>query len=204
MFIAWKLGAETDAITDMARANGGTVTSSMVDRAGISRAALKQLADAGGLVRAGRGVYVLPDSLEDELLTWQHRYRRGVYSHATALFLHGLTDRTPDRFHMTFPQGYNTSRVDGSAVAAHTASGGLYELGLSTARTPAGHEVAAYNPERALCDVLRPRARCDRSIAAEAFKRYARSPGRDVPLLSEYAKRLSVEPKVRSYLEVLL
>ena len=51
---------------------------------------------------------------------------------------------------------------------------------------------------------------CDRSIIfipaklIDAFKRYTARKERNITLLSEYAKVLRVEDKVRSYLEVLL
>ena len=38
----------------------------------------------------------------------------------------------------------------------------------------------------------------------EAFKRYAKLDKKDIPQLSEYAKLMRVEKKLRSYLEVLL
>ena len=41
-------------------------------------------------------------------------------------------------------------------------------------------------------------------FAAEAFKRYAKLPEKDIALLSKYSKIFKVSDKVRSYLEVLL
>ena len=58
--------------------------------------------------------------------------------------------------------------------------------------------------ERTLCDILRLHSRVDIQVVAEAFKRYATNPEKNVPVLSEYAKLLKVEIKLRSYLEVLL
>ena len=37
----------------------------------------------------------------------QNRFKKGIYSHETALFLWDLTDRTPNRYCMTFPENYN-------------------------------------------------------------------------------------------------
>ena len=58
--------------------------------------------------------------------------------------------------------------------------------------------------ERTLCDILRARSRVDIQIVTEAFKRYANRSDRNIPVLSEYAKMLKVETKLRTYLEVLL
>lgn len=44
----------------------------------------------------------------------------------------------------------------------------------------------------------------DIQVVTEAFKRYATRTDKNIPLLSEYAKTLKVEKKLRAYLEVLL
>lgn len=62
----------------------------------------------------------------------------------------------------------------------------------------------AYDMERTLCDILRPRANTDIQIVSEAFKRYAKRKDKNIPQLSEYAKHFNVEEKLRFYLEVLL
>ena len=43
----------------------------------------------------------------------------------------------------------------------------------------------------------------DIQVIAEAFKQYMLRKDKNIPLLSEYAKKLQVGNKVRSYLEVL-
>ena len=37
----------------------------------------------------------------------QRKYGRGIYSHDTALYLLGYSDRIPAKYTMTFPKGYN-------------------------------------------------------------------------------------------------
>jgi len=64
--------------------------------------------------------------------------------------------------------------------------------------------VRVYNAERTLCDTLKGRSHTDIQIISEAFKRYTKLPNRDIPLISEYAKLMRVEKKLRAYLEVLL
>ena len=100
----------TTKIIELASQNNGIVTAAMISSAGISRGSLKYLADTGRLDQVSRGVYTLPEVWEDEFVSIQERYKRGVFALDTALFLHDLTDRTPHKFHMAFPYGYNTSR----------------------------------------------------------------------------------------------
>ena len=64
--------------------------------------------------------------------------------------------------------------------------------------------VKVYSVERTLCDILRSHSHMDIQVVTEAFKRYAARQDKNIPILSEYAKTLKVERKLRSYLEVLL
>ena len=194
----------TEEIIRMAKENNGTVTTSMIVEAGFSRGNIKYLADKGMIEKSARGVYILPEVWEDEIFNLQNRFKRGIYSHETALFLWDLTDRTPNRYHMTFPANYNLTNPKEENVQCVQCTEALYELGIANAMTPGGNEVRAYSMERTLCDILRPHSRVDIQIVTEAFKRYANRSDKNIPVLSEYAKMLKVETKLRTYLEVLL
>lgn len=194
----------TEEIIRMAKENNGTVTTAMVVEAGFSRGNIKYLADKGMIEKSARGVYILPEVWEDEIFNLQNRFKRGIYSHETALFLWDLTDRTPNRYHMTFPANYNLTNPKEENVQCVQCTEALYELGIANAMTPGGNEVRAYSMERTLCDILRPHSRVDIQIVTEAFKRYANRSDKNIPVLSEYAKMLKVETKLRTYMEVLL
>jgi predicted transcriptional regulator of viral defense system len=194
----------SEQILEMAKQNNGIVTTAMVVRAGASRGSLKYLADAGRLENVSRGVYTLPEVWEDEFVSLQTRFRRGIYSHETALFLWDLTDRTPNRFAMTFPTGYNLKGVKEENIKCIQSKETFYQMGIASVKTPGGNLVQCYGMEKTLCDILRPSARTDIQLVTEAFKRYMQRKDRNIPLLSEFAKVLKVESKVRAYTEVLL
>lgn len=194
----------TEIIMKMARENNGTITTTQVSRAGLSRGSLKYLVDKGKLERSARGVYILPEIWDDELYNLQVRFRRGIFSGETALFLNDFTDRTPNRFQMTFPLNYNTTALKDENIKFFRVKKELYDLGVITASTPAGNPVRVYGIERTLCDILRGRSNTDIQIVSEAFKRYAKGTNKNIPLLSEYAKKLRVEKRLRAYLEVLI
>jgi len=191
-------------IIEMMKMNNGTVTTAQVTDAGISRSTLKLLLDSGLIEKVGRGVYVLPEVWGDEMFNMQQRYRKGIFSLATSLFLNGLTDRTPNKFHMTFPLNYNTSNVDKTSIIANRVKLDLYELGKVKVKTPGGNEVFCYNSERTLCDILKTRSKTDIQLISEAFKNYVKSDRKDIRLLSEYSRTIGVEERLRNYLEVLL
>ena len=193
-----------EMIMKMVKENNGTITSAEVTKAGLSRWSLKILVDSGKLERSARGVYILPEIWDDEMYNLQVQFKRGIFSGETALFLHDLTDRTPNRYQMTFPIGYNVTSLKNENVKAIRTKEEFYELGIITVSTPAGNPVKAYNKEKTLCDIIRGTSNTDIQIVSEAFKQYATSTDQNIPLLSEYAKILRVEKRLRSYLEVLI
>lgn len=194
----------TEFIMEIIKKNNGIITVAKVTKAGISRGNIKYMMDKGLIERTGRGVYQLAGSWEDEMYNLQARYKRGVFSGATALYLFDLTDRTPAKFQMTFPHNYNISTVNGENVKCNRVIKELYDLGVVEVKTPAGNMVRAYNVERTLCDILRKHNKTDIKIITDAFKRYAKRDDRNIALLCEYGKKLKVESKLQSYLEVLL
>ncbi len=194
----------TEEIIKMAKENNGMVTTAMVVAAGFSRGNIKYLVDKGTIEKSARGVYILPEVWDDEIFNLQNRFKRGIYSHETALFLWDLTDRTPNRYHMTFPKNYNLTKPKEENIRCVQCKKEIYDLGIEEVTTPGGNAVRAYSVERTLCDILRPHSRVDIQVVTEAFKRYAANSDKNVPVLSEYAKLLKVEIKLRSYLEVLL
>lgn len=176
----------------------------MVVKEGISRSSLQYLVQQGNLERASRGVYTLPEVWEDEFVVLQSRYKRGIYSLDTVLYLTDLTDRTPIRFNMTFPYGYNLTNPKADGILCRGIRLSLYDVGITELVTPSGNMVRGYSVERTLCEILQLKHHMDIQIIIEAFKRYTKRTEKNIPLLSEFAKLLKVEKKLRSYLEVLL
>lgn len=194
----------SEMIMKMVKENNGTITSAEVTKAGLSRWSLKILVDSGKLERSARGVYILPELWDDEMYNLQVQFKRGIFSGETALFLNDLTDRTPNRYQMTFPIGYNVTSLKNENVKAIRTKEEFYELGIITVLTPAGNPVRTYSREKTLCDILRGTSNTDIQVVSEAFKQYAKSKDKNIPLISEYAKTLKVEKRIRSYLEVLI
>lgn len=189
---------------EYAAKHNGMITTSEAERMGVFRARLSGYVVEGLLERVERGVYCLPDVWEDEYAICAKRFPRGILSHGTALYLHDLSDRTPERVTMTFPRTYNATSARKEGIVVRTCANNLASLGLSEVVTPSGNEVPCYDVERTLCDMLRGRADIDVQIVNPAMKAYTSSRRRNVGKLLDYARRLGVEKKIRNYLEVLL
>lgn len=194
----------SDKIIQLAKENNGVVTAAILSDKGILRGNLKKLVDEGKLEKTARGVYIIPEIWEDEFVNLQARFKKGVFSNETALFLWDLTDQTPNRYDMTFPHNYNLTNVKSEGVNCSRVKQEWYAEGKTQLESPGGNRITVYNMERTLCDILRKRGGINTGIITEAFKRYTARNDKNIPLLSEYAKMFRVEEKVRSYLEVLI
>ncbi|NLA69612.1 MAG: abortive phage infection protein [Clostridiales bacterium] len=193
-----------NSILKIGEANKGIITATEVTNHGIPRRVLTEMVEKNLISKAARGIYLLPDAWEDEWLLTQYRYSKGIYSHGTALFLHGYTDRTPFSFELTFPQGYHNANPKDAPIIEKFAVKKIYTLGVITLESPAGHPIRAYDLEKSLCDILRGEKDFDIELVNSAMKKYFADKNRNIFKLKEYAKILKVEKKVNKYMEILL
>ena len=184
--------------------NDGIVSAKQLADKGVSRFSLYQALLSGAIVKESHGNYVLADNQPDEYRIIQNRSPKMIYSHGTALFLHGLSDRVPHELDITVPQGDNVSRIkkDYENTRFHYCKKDLWDLGITDAKTPQGYEVKIYDLERCICDLIRDKKSVDTQIYIQAMKEYFS--GRCNPRkIVKYARQFNIESKVRTYMEVL-
>ena len=191
-------------LTAIAKTHGGIIETKIAAQRGISKAMLYQLWIVDKIHRIVKGQYILPDDMQDELLAISNRSERIIFSHETALYLHGISDRTPFEHTVTAPSGCIPSAAIKSECKVYYIKPELFELGKTTLRTPAGNDVPAYDLERTICDVIRSRNKLGTETFLAALKMYAASPKKNLNQLNTYAKQMRVEKVLRQYLEVLL
>lgn len=182
----------------------GTLLSSDLDRYNIPRTYLSIMVEEGKLERVGRGIYVLPDSIEDEMYIMQKKYPNLIYSHETALFLYQLSDRTPFEYSATVPSGYKVVENISDGFKIYYIKKDLHQMGSIQLKTSFGNPIKVYNIERTICDILRSKNRIDIQILTDALKRVVKIKFLDYILISEYARKFNVEKALNNYMEVLL
>lgn len=188
----------------IAQGHGGIIETKTAIAHGISKAILYKLCKENKIHRVVQGQYILTDDLQDELLSIAKRSDRIILSHETALFLHGISDRTPFEHTITVPSDYTVSAAIRSECKIYYIKPELFDLGRTTLTTPAGNEVPVYDLERTVCDMIRSRNKVGTETFLAALKLYAASPKKDLNKLHSYAKKMRVANVLRQYLEVLL
>jgi len=194
-----------ETLMSVVNESNGIIQSKDLTSRGIHPEQLQRyLKQVGRIQKIAHGIYASVDDFTDEFQLLQIRFKKGIYSYETALFLHDLTDVTPFDYHMTFPQGYNNKNLTESGIIPSYAVPDRYELGVSTIDSPSGNIIRVYDVEKTLCDMFSSRHKADKDIQLTALKRYMKRKNKDISKLMRYAKILRVEKGLRPYLEVLI
>ena len=191
-------------IYDIASKNDGLLKTNEIEKMGIGRYNLKELVEEGLLIRESQGIYTVPDERPDEFFLIQSRSNKLFYSYGTALFLHGLSDRIPNKIDVSLPQGYNASRLKKSypALRVHYVKEDILEYETDVVVTPQGHKVRLYTRERCICEMIKKPTSVDKQIYIQAIRQYFSEPYLPGKLLKA-ARRFDVEKQVWGYMEVL-
>lgn len=188
----------------IAAQNGGIIDNQTAGTCGVSRQVLAKLCSAGTIQRIARGQYILADDVQDDLLSIEKRTANLIFSHETALFLHGISDRVPFEHTVTVPSNRVPSKGILAECKVYYIKPELFGLGRTFLVTPMGNRVSAYDLERTICDIVRSRSKIGTETFLAALKAYAASPQKNLNLLDSYAKQMRLASVVRKYLEVLL
>jgi predicted transcriptional regulator of viral defense system len=104
-----------DHLFDLAAGQEGLFSTTQAAEAGYSPQLLQKHLRAGRVRRIRRGVYRLvhfpPGEHEDLAAVWLWSGRAGVFSHETALSMHGLSDVLPAMVHLTVPTAWSRRRL---------------------------------------------------------------------------------------------
>ena len=171
---------------------------------GISDSRYKTYIKNNNMKRLAAGVYADEDVWADELYLLSAKNSRAVFSHETALYLHGLSDREPRVKTVTVPHGYNASHLKRQGVKVVSVIDRFVSLGITEAKTTFGNPVKVYDMERTLCDIIKNKEKMDIQVFQTALKEYMARSDKRISVLMFYAGELGIEKKVRLYTEVLL
>ena len=126
---------------ELAQEQQGFFTAKQAKAAGFAENTHPYHVQVGNWIRERRGIYRLaqfPPSDRPDLVLWAlwSRNRRedieGIYSHQTALSIHGLSDLNPAKLHMTVPMGFRRNIEIPGILVLHYAD--LVERDVQTAQ----------------------------------------------------------------------
>ena len=182
--------------------NGYLIVADAVN-AGISKQYISEFIKKKNMEKAAPGVYVDGDTWVDELYIISLR-NNIVFSHETALYLHGLTEQEPNQVSFTVGKGYNASRLRKRNCRVYTDLKDMLNVGKTTVNTNQGNSVPVYDIDRTICDIIKIKDKMDIQVFQFAIKEYMKRKDKNLHNLMQYAKMMKIEDKVRIYTEVML
>lgn len=191
-----------EKISHKVAALGGIIT--MADMA--SEAEYKRVhraAQRGELTRLRSGVYASPDALLDTMLDIERIVPGGVVCLYNAWSHYQLTTTIPPYFCVAVERKRKVVIPPSLPITLYywkeeNLSLGVIEDVLS------GHIVRITNLERSVCDAVKYRNKIGLDVCAEIVRTYLRKEGRNLSLLTEYAKCLRVWSTLKNYLEIAI
>ena len=191
-------------IKSIINTNGGYITREDIDKANIPSWFLSDFVKKNKLIKVAPGFYASESYIPDVYFILQRRFQKYIFSGVSALYLHKLTDRTPDFIDVTAPQGYNPTRSRIDSLIIHKISNeDLYKLGITEAETMFGNTVKVYDEERTICDVIKHRGKYDAETFIKAIKLYIKKTNNQLKLF-KYARAMGIEKKVFEIMEVIV
>ena len=193
-----------EEIDKLLEQNDGYLFTKDVENVGISRTYLASYVKERGLEKVSIGIYISPDTWEDELYILQLRYPKVVFSGETALYIHGLIDREYSQITVTVPPRFNRTRLLSEGVVIHQEQEVSYNTGIIEIQTNFGNTVRVYDVEKTICDLVKLRGKIEVQHYQTAIKSYMRSKDKDLSRLIKYADALKVRDKIMKYVEVMV
>ncbi|MBQ9299160.1 MAG: type IV toxin-antitoxin system AbiEi family antitoxin domain-containing protein [Clostridia bacterium] len=196
--------SQFEALDRLVTSGNGYLRTAQVVASGISKPTLAAFVAERKMERVAQGIYLAEDAWPDELYQLSMSNSRIVFSHETALHLHGLMEREPRFTSVTVKAGYNASHLRKKGIRVYQVKDSIAALGVADVKTSFGNPVRAYDMDRTICDIIRCKDAMDIQIFQYALKEYMASKQKNLNHLMAYAKQLQVEDAVRTYTEVML
>lgn len=181
----------------------GYLTTKDVTTNNIPRFYLTKLIKENKIERVSRGVYIKKNVLVDEFVVLQSKSKYAIYSNATALYLHGFSNRIPIRYDITIKSGYKGSLQKEENVNLFYTKNELLNLGAINYKLDSGNIIRVYDLDKTICDIIKNKKKIDAEIFNKAIREYFYSKKKNTLKLYEYAKKMSIYNKVRDTFEVL-
>ena len=100
-----------EQLDSMLEQGNGYITTRAVTEQGISKPYFAEYARSRELERVAHGVYQSRDAWPDDMYVLHLRNSNIIFSHQSALALHGMMEREPHYIYVTVKQGYNATHL---------------------------------------------------------------------------------------------
>lgn len=188
-----------ETIKKVAELNGGYICTRDVLDLGINKVQLKKYVDQGYLEKVNHGIYQLKNFFTDDYYEVALTNKNIVFSHETALYLHGYTNRVPNMISVTVPSGHNLHKKN---LKYYYTKQETINLGVIQVLTENDNPVNAYDIHRTICDIIKNQKRIEQQVYLQGIQNYFNGSDKNIRMLLKYAKVLNIEEKVLNIVQL--
>lgn len=167
---------------------------------------LSRLVKQGKLLRVGKGLYSLPDTLLDEnqsLLEVQHLVPKGVFCLLTALRFHDLTTQNPFEVWLAVDRQSAVPRIRSIQNRIFRMSGEMFSAGIEEHQVEGG-TIRVYSPAKTVADCFKYRNKIGLDVAMEALRDAWRKRLITMDELWRFAQINRVSKVISPYIQMML
>jgi predicted transcriptional regulator of viral defense system len=176
-----------------------------LERRGVPRARLYELARAGLVERQGRGLYVAKGhryTVNHALAQVAKRVPGGVVCLLSALRFHGLTTQQPAEVWLALPEKARRPRLDYPRLRVARFSGAALLEGIEVHGIE-GVDVRVYTAAKTVADCFKYRHKIGIDVAVEALKDFTRTRRGGANELARFARICRVSRVMQPYLDAI-
>lgn len=188
-----------ESIEKAAGLHGGYISTKEVLELGVNKVQLKKYVDQGYLEKVNHGIYQLKNFFTDDYYEVTLANKNIIFSNETALYLHGYTNRVPQKISVTIPSGYNLKKKN---LKYYYTKQDCINLGVIQVFTENGNPVNAYDVHRTICDIIKNQRRIEQQVYLQGIQNYFNGSDKNIRLLLKYARELDIEEKVLNIIQL--
>jgi predicted transcriptional regulator of viral defense system len=187
------------------RNHNGFIRASDAIKLGIPEYIIYEMHQKGELIKEGRGLYRLPETLplgNLDLVQVSMLVPKSVICLISALYFYDITTQIPHSIFIALPKNSPTPRLDYPPIEVFWMTPSIHSVGVDE-HIIDGVKIKIYNLEKTITDCFKFRKRIGEDVALEALKEYVNQPQIDIHSLLEYAKINRVEKLISLHLKSL-
>ncbi len=198
--------SDIEKLKRLFKENQGVLCTEQLESIGFYYRKRQALIEEGVIKQIKRGYYQSVDGyISSDIPVIAKLFPDGILFMESALEQHGYLERKSLEWHIAvdFKSARKRFEIDAPKLKPHFIRSENLQVGITKIDID-DTEVQVYDKEKTICDCLKHRNKMDAEVFNYAMQCYAKDKEKNLDRLSQYAKKLHVEKKVKDVLEVMI
>lgn len=155
----------------------------------------------GNYVKIRNGLYANRDNLYSNMIDIPNIVPNGILCLYSAWYHYDMTTKIPEYFYVAIDRNRKSTLPQSIGIKLVYVTEKILDIGKTMEKID-GYDISIYNRERCVCDAVKYRNKIGLDVMQEIIDSYINNPEKDFSLLMNYAKKLRVYSKLKTYMEV--